>query len=69
MLKGAVPTPTPEILALAARYQLGGLDLLTLLDTQRTVIQSQQRYYDTLRIYYHALIEMERVLGQDLVFE
>ncbi len=49
-------------------YQMGELDLLTLLDTQRTYLSSQKRYYDTLHDYYFYLIDLERFLGEDLVF-
>lgn len=49
-------------------YRLGEIDLLTLLDTQRTYLASQQRYYDALRTYYHHLIDLERFLDADLVF-
>ena len=49
-------------------YELGELDLLTLLDTQRTYLSSQQRYYNALRDYYNDLIDLERFVGRDLVF-
>lgn len=49
-------------------YRIGELDLLTLLDTQRTYLASQQRYYDALHDYYFHLIDLERYLGEDIVF-
>lgn len=49
-------------------YQLGEIDLLTLLDTQRTYLAAEQRYYSALRTYYHHLIDLERFLGEELVF-
>lgn len=49
-------------------YLLGELDLLTLLDTQRTYLASELRFYDALRDYYFQLIDLERFLGEDLVF-
>ncbi len=49
-------------------YRIGELDLLTLLDTQRTYLSSELRYYDTLRTYYFHLIDLERYLGEDIVF-
>ena len=49
-------------------YRIGELDLLTLLDTQRTYLSSQLRYYDALRDYYFHLIGLERYLGEDIVF-
>lgn len=50
-------------------YQLGQLDLLTLLDAQRTYVSAQIRYYDALRDYYIDLIELERYLERDIVFD
>lgn len=49
-------------------YRIGELDLLTLLDTQRTYLASQKRYYDALRDYYFHLIDLERSLDRDIVF-
>ncbi len=49
-------------------YRLGEIDLLTLLDTQRTYLDSQLRFYQALRDYYLDVIELERYLEQDLVF-
>lgn len=49
-------------------YRLGEIDLLALLDTQRTYLAAQLRYYETLRDYYHQLIDLERFLNQDIVF-
>ncbi|WP_456429015.1 TolC family protein [Rhodocaloribacter sp.] len=49
-------------------YRLGELDLLTLLDTQRTYLNSQKRYYDVLHEYYRNLIELERFTGEDIVY-
>ena len=49
-------------------YQLGELDLLTLLDTQRTYLESELQYYNALRDYYLQLIELERYLNQEIVF-
>ncbi len=49
-------------------YELGQLDLLALLDTQRTYLSAQARYYDALRTYYVNLIAIERYLQRELVF-
>ncbi len=49
-------------------YRLGELDLLTLLDTQRLVIDEEMKFYETLRAYYHHLIRLEQFVGTDLVF-
>jgi cobalt-zinc-cadmium efflux system outer membrane protein len=49
-------------------YLMGELDLLTLLDTQRTYLDSRKRYWDALRSYYVHLIDLERFVGRELVF-
>lgn len=49
-------------------YQLGELNLLSLLDTQRTYLESKLQYYKALRDYYLQLIELERYLNHEIVF-
>lgn len=49
-------------------YRLGEIDLLSLLDSQRTYLQSQKRYLDALRDYYYQLINLEKYLNTTLVF-
>lgn len=49
-------------------YQLGQLDLLTVLDAQRVYLSVQRTYYQQLRDYYLELIRLERLLGRELVF-
>lgn len=49
-------------------YRLGELDLLKLLEAQRTYLRTQQSYYKTLRDYYLRLIELERYLQGDIIF-
>jgi len=49
-------------------YQLGQLDLLTVLDAQRVYLDIQRTYYQQLRDYYLELIQLERLIGRDLVF-
>ena len=64
-----VQARSDELLQLTLEgYRVGELDLLVLLDTQRTYLASQQRYYDALRDYYFQLIDLERLLGEDIVF-
>lgn len=50
-------------------YREGELDLLTLLDTQRTYLTSQKRYYQSLHNYYFQLIELEKFLQTDIVYQ
>ena len=49
-------------------YRLGELDLLTLLEAQRTYLRTQQSYYETLRDYYLRVIELEKYLQTDIIF-
>ena len=49
-------------------YRLGELDLLTLLEAQRTYLRTQQAYYETLRDYYLRVIELEQYLQTDIIF-
>lgn len=50
-------------------YRLGELDLLTLLEAQRTYLRTQEAYYQTLRDYYLRIIEMEQYLQTDIIFK
>lgn len=50
-------------------YREGELDLLTLLDTQRTYLTSQKRYFQSLQNYYFQLIEIEKYLQTDIVYK
>lgn len=49
-------------------YQLGQLDLLTVLDAQRVYLDVQRTYYQQLRDYYLQIIQLERLMGDELVF-
>lgn len=49
-------------------YSLGELDLLTLLEAQRTYLRTQETYYQTLRDYYLTVVNLERYLQTDIIF-
>ncbi len=49
-------------------YRLGEVSLIELLDAQRLVLESEQRYYEALRDYYRQLIALEPFLGRELTF-
>lgn len=49
-------------------YSLGELDLLTLLEAQRTYLRTQEAYYRTLRDYYLTIIELERFMQTNIIF-
>jgi len=50
-------------------YRMGELDLLTLLEAQRTYLRTQEAYYETLRDYYLRVIELEQYLQTDIIFK
>lgn len=50
-------------------YRMGELDLLTLLEAQRTYLRTQQAYYQTLRDYYLRVIQLEQYLQTDIIFK
>jgi len=49
-------------------YRAGELDLLRVLEAQRTYLTSEQQYYDALKKYYEQLIELEKYIPNELVF-
>ncbi len=49
-------------------YRMGELDLLRVLEAQRTYLEGQQQYNQALRNYYLTLIELEQYLPNELVF-
>jgi len=49
-------------------YRLGEIDLVSLLDTQRTHLASQRSYWEAMRSYYVDLVDLERFLDRELVF-
>jgi len=49
-------------------YAAGEINLLTLLEAQRTYLATEKHYFDALREYYLRIIELERFLQTDLIF-
>ncbi|WP_158278599.1 TolC family protein [Rhodohalobacter mucosus] len=49
-------------------YRAGELDLLRVLEAQRTYLESEQQYYESLKNYYEQLIELEKYIPKELVF-
>ena len=50
-------------------YRAGELDILILLEAQRTFLNSEKNYLDALHDYYLRLIELEKFLQKDIVFQ
>lgn len=49
-------------------YRMGELDLLRVLEAQRTYLEGQHQYYQALRNYYLKLIELEQYMPYEFVF-
>jgi cobalt-zinc-cadmium efflux system outer membrane protein len=49
-------------------YQLGEIDLLNLLNAQKTYIDSEQQYLEALRDYFLQLVALEKYFASDLVY-
>jgi outer membrane protein, heavy metal efflux system len=49
-------------------YRIGELDLLRVLEAQRTYLKGQQDYYQALRSYYLDIIDLEMLLPHEIVF-
>lgn len=64
-----IQTESLELVQMTQKgYSLGELDLLTLLEAQRTYLRTQETYYQTLRDYYLTVIDLERYLQTDIIF-
>jgi outer membrane protein, heavy metal efflux system len=50
-------------------YRAGELDILALLEAQRTFLNSEKNYLDALHDYYLRLIDLEKFLQKDIVFQ
>ncbi|KAA3663167.1 MAG: hypothetical protein DWQ10_00770 [Calditrichaeota bacterium] len=48
-------------------YEEGEIDLLSLLDVQRTYLNTEKRYFDALKDYYLRVIELEKFMNQEFV--
>lgn len=49
-------------------YQLGEIDLVTLLNSQQTYLASEQRFLSSLREYYLQLAMLEKFLDKELIY-
>jgi outer membrane protein, heavy metal efflux system len=47
-------------------YRLGKLDLLSLLDAQRTYFETRQQYINSVKEYHRIVIAIERLIGSSL---
>ncbi len=50
-------------------YREGQIELLQFLDTQKMHIENEMKYYNELKNYYLQLIELEKFLDEELIFE
>lgn len=49
-------------------YRAGELDILALLEAQRTYLGNERNYLEALRDYYLYLIDLERFVGSEIIF-
>ena len=47
-------------------YQLGRFGLMDVLDAQRTLVAANGQYVQALSAYHHAVVAVERLVGQPL---
>ena len=47
-------------------YRLGKLDLLSLLDAQRTYFETRQQYIESVKEYHRVVVAIERLIGSSL---
>jgi cobalt-zinc-cadmium efflux system outer membrane protein len=67
--RSTIQSQSKELLDLTLEgYRAGEMDLLSLLQAQRTYLDSQRRYLSALRDYYMQLIALEQLLQKNLVF-
>lgn len=65
----SIQEKSAELVRMTQRgYRYGELDLLTLLEAQRTYLRTQESYYQTLRDYYLQIIKLEKFLQADIIF-
>lgn len=50
-------------------YEAGEIDLLSLLDVQRTYLNTEKRYWDALKDYYLRVIELEKFTNREFVLK
>lgn len=66
----SIQSKSIELVRMTQRgYQYGELDLLRLLEAQRTYLRTQEAYYQTLRDYYLKVIALEQYLQTDIIFK
>ncbi len=62
-----IPQASQALDAARVGYETGTIDFLTLIDSQRTLLDSKLQYYKALTEYEQNLARMERVVGIELI--
>ena len=62
-----IPQANQSLDAARVGYETGTVDFLTLIDSQRTLLDAKLQYYKALTEYEQNLARMERVVGVELV--
>lgn len=67
--QGEINEKSQRLLGLMTRsYEVGEIDAFRLLEAQRSYIDIQLKYYESLLDYYLRLIDLERFLEEDVVY-
>ena len=64
--QGLIPQATLALESALSAYQVGQVEMLTLLTTLKRALDYETRYYELLSDYQKALAEMERFTGVEL---
>jgi outer membrane protein TolC len=63
---GLLPQAEQSFQAAVAAYQTGGVNFMTLLDSQRTIRDVRMGYYKALVDYEQSRADLERAVGKEL---
>lgn len=66
-VRAIIPQGQASVASARASYQVGKVDLLTLLDSQTTLFSYQTAYYRALSEFGTAVAQLEQVVGQELI--
>lgn len=66
---GVIPQAQQSLDAARVGYETGSMDFLTLIDSQRTLLNAKLQYYTSLAEYEQNIARLERIVGLALIKE